>query len=72
MIEQTNKLRAIQSSFMVNKYTTAVQFLFAYGTVTKDRKSEEEIWPMVCLKRQDICSDSPNRMMSLAGSGLKT
>ena len=47
-------LRAIQSSFMVYKWTMAMQFLFDYCIDPKDHKSEEEykaiavegaIWP---------------------------
>ena len=43
MIEQALKLRAIQSSFMVYKWTMAMQFSFEHCIDPKDRKSEEEI-----------------------------
>ena len=43
MIELGLTLRAVQSSFMVYKWTMAVQFLFEYCIDSKDHKSEEEI-----------------------------
>ena len=43
MIELALMLRAIQSSFMVYKWTTAMQFSFEYCIDPKDHKSEEEI-----------------------------
>ena len=43
MIELTLTLRAIQSSFMVYKWTMAMQFSFEYCIDPKDQKSEEEI-----------------------------
>ena len=43
MIELALTLRAIQSSFMVYKWTMAMQFLFEYCRDPKDHKSEEEI-----------------------------
>ena len=43
MIELALTLRAIQSSFMVYKWTMAMQFSFKYCIVPKDQKSEEEI-----------------------------
>ena len=54
LIELALMLRAIQSSFMVYKWTMAVQFSFEYCIDPKDHKSEEEykaiavegaIWP---------------------------
>ena len=54
MIELALTLRAIQSSFMVYKWTMAMQFSFKYCMDPKDHKSEEEykaiavegaIWP---------------------------
>ena len=54
MIELALTLRAIQSSFMVYKWTMAMQFSFKYCIDPKDHKSEEEykaiavegaIWP---------------------------
>ena len=54
MIEQALTLKVIQSSFMVYKWTMAIQFLFEYCIDPKDHKSEEEykaiavevaIWP---------------------------
>ena len=50
----TANLRAIQSSFMAHKWTTAMQFSFEYCIDHKDLKSKEEytsiavegaIWP---------------------------
>ena len=43
MIELALTLRAIQSSFMVYKWTMAMQFSFEYCIDSKDHKSEEEI-----------------------------
>ena len=43
MIELALALRAIQSNFMVYKWTMAMQFSFDYCIVPKDHKSEEEI-----------------------------
>ena len=43
MIELTLTLRAIQSNFIVYKWTMAMQFSFKYCTYPKDHKSEEEI-----------------------------
>ena len=43
MIELPLTLRAIQSSFMVYKWTMAMQFSFEYCIVPKDHKSEEEM-----------------------------
>ena len=43
MIELALTLRAIQSSFMVYKWTMAIQFLFEYCIDTKYHKSEKEI-----------------------------
>ena len=43
MIELALTLRAIQSSFMVYKWTMAMQFSFKYCIDPKDHKSEEEI-----------------------------
>ena len=43
MIELALMLRAFQSSFMVYKWTMAMQFSFDYCIVSKDHKSEEEI-----------------------------
>ena len=43
MIELALTLRAIQSSFMVYKWTMAMQFSFEYCIDPKDHKSEEEI-----------------------------
>ena len=54
MIELALTLRAIQSSFMVYKWTMAMQFSSEYCIDPKDHKSEEEykeiavegtIWP---------------------------
>ena len=54
MIELPLTLRAIQSSFMVYKFTMAMQFSFEYCIDPKDHKSEEKqkaiavevaIWP---------------------------
>ena len=54
MIELALTLRAIQSSFMVYKWTMAMQSSFEYCIDPKDHKSEEEykaiavegaIWP---------------------------
>ena len=42
MIEMALTLRAIQSSFMVYKWTMAMQFSFEYCIDPKDHKSEEE------------------------------
>ena len=39
---------------------------------TEDWMLKQRSWSMVYMNRQDMCSDSPNRMMPLAGSGLKT
>ena len=50
----------------------AVLLSFTYRRVPKDHKSEEEVWSVVHLKRQEICSESPHWMVPLAGSGLKT
>ena len=41
MIELGLTLRAIQSSFMVYKWTMALQFSFKYCIDPKDHKSEE-------------------------------
>ena len=58
MIELALMLRAIQSSFMVYKWTMAMQFSFKYYIYLKDYKSEEEynaiaaecaIWPKLYL-----------------------
>ena len=43
MIELVFTLRAIQSNFMVYKWTMAMQFSFKYCIDPKDHKSEEEI-----------------------------
>ena len=43
MIELALTLRAIQSSFMVYKWTMALQFSFEYCIDPKDHKSEEDI-----------------------------
>ena len=43
MIELVLTLRAIQSSFMVYKWTMAMQFSFEYCIDPKDHKFEEEI-----------------------------
>ena len=43
MIEVALMLRAIHSSFMVYKWTMAMQFSFEYCKVPKDHKSVEEI-----------------------------
>ena len=43
MIELALTIRAIQSSFMVYKWTMAMQFSFEYCIDPKDHKSEEEI-----------------------------
>ena len=43
MIELALTLRAIQSSFMVYKWTMAMQFLFEYSIDPKDHKSGEDI-----------------------------
>ena len=43
MIELVLTLKAIQSSFMVYKWTMAMQFSFEYCIDPKDHKSEEEI-----------------------------
>ena len=43
MIELALTLRAIQISFMVYKWTMAMQFSFEYYIEPKDHKSEEEI-----------------------------
>ena len=43
MIELALTLRTIQSSFMVYKWTMAMQFSFEYCIDPKDHKSEEEI-----------------------------
>ena len=43
MIKLVLMLRAIQSSFMVYKWTMAMQFSFNYCIDPKDHKSEEEI-----------------------------
>ena len=43
MIELALTLRAIQSSFMVYKWTMAMQLSFEYCIDPKDHKSEEEI-----------------------------
>ena len=43
MIELALTLRALQSSFMVYKWTISMQFSFKYCTEPKDHKSEEEI-----------------------------
>ena len=42
MIELALTLRAIQSSFMVYKWTLAMQFSFEYCIDPKDHKSEKE------------------------------
>ena len=42
MIELVLVLRAIQISFMVHKWTMAMQFSFEYCIDPKDHKSEEE------------------------------
>ena len=56
MIELALMLRAIQSSFMVYKWTMAMQFSFEYCIDPKDHISEEEykaiavedaIWPKI-------------------------
>ena len=43
MIELALTLRAIQSSFMVYKWTMAMKFSFEYCIDPKDHKSEEDI-----------------------------
>ena len=43
MIELALTLRAIQSSFMVYRWTMAMQFSFEYCIDPKEHKSEEEI-----------------------------
>ena len=43
MIELALTLRAIQSSFMVYKWTIAMQFSFEYCIDPKDHKSEDDI-----------------------------
>ena len=43
MIELALMVRAIQSSFMVYKWTMAMQSSFEYCTDPKDHKSEEQI-----------------------------
>ena len=43
MIELALTLRAIQSSFMVYKWTMAMQFSFEYCIDPKDHMSEEDI-----------------------------
>ena len=43
MIELVLTLSAIQSSFMVYKWTMAMQFSFKYCIDLKDHKSEEDI-----------------------------
>ena len=43
MIELALTLRAIQSSFMVYKWTMAMQFSFKYCINPKDHKSKEQI-----------------------------
>ena len=69
MIELALTLRAIESSFMVYKWTMAMQFSFEYCIDPKDHKSEEDIKAICSYKnRQDMCSDSPNRMKKMAGS----
>ena len=54
MIELVLTLRAIQISFMVHKWTMAIQFAFEYCIDPKDHKSEDKykaiavegaIWP---------------------------
>ena len=47
MIELALTLRAIQSSFMVYKWTMAMQFSFEYCIDPKDHKSEEDIKAIV-------------------------
>ena len=56
MIELVLTLRAIQSSFMVYKWTMDIQFSFEYCIDSRNLKSEEEykaiavegaIWPKV-------------------------
>ena len=47
MIELALMLRAIQSSFMVYKWTMAIQFSFKYCIEPKDHKSEEDIKAIV-------------------------
>ena len=43
MIELALRLRAIQSSFMVYKWTMVIQFSFEFCIDPKDHKSEEKI-----------------------------
>ena len=43
MIELALTLKAIQSSFMVYKWTMTIQFSFEYCIDPKDHKSKEEI-----------------------------
>ena len=43
MIELALMLKAIQSSFMVDIWTMAMQFSFEYCIDLKDHKSEEDI-----------------------------
>ena len=47
MIEIVLMLRAIQSSFMVYKWTMAMQFSFKYCIVPKDHKFDEKIKAIV-------------------------
>ena len=69
MIELVLTLRAIQTSFMVYNWTMAMQFTFKYciepRTTNLRRISRQSA---VYKNRQDMCSDSPNRMKKLAGS----
>ena len=46
MIKLALTLRALQRSFMVYKWTMAMQFSFDYCIVPKDHESEEEIKAM--------------------------
>ena len=50
MIELALTLRAIQSSFMVYKWTMAMQFSFEYCIDPKDHKSEEDIKAICSLQ----------------------
>ena len=67
MIELALTLRAIQSSFMVYKWTMAMQFSFKYCIDSKDHKSEEEckaiavegpIWPKALTRYQGLAGSA--------------
>ena len=55
----------------------ALQFSFEYCIDAKVHETEDwmleqkEACSMVYLNSQNMCSDSPNQMMPLAGSGLR-